>query len=146
MKCHQQKWTRLSFSESHQQKWTRMRISQIWLRHDQDLCVSSIWPGDGVLGTLVTNWAQPRSFSSRLSSTSQRCSELWDRQQKSLKFVQNQVWETILFARIMCGNVELLQPKFLSCGATSIYSLLCYSVPLLSHFSRPLIGRKYHRH
>ena len=38
-------------------------MAQIWLRHDQDLCVSSIWPGDGVLGTLVTNWAQPRSFS-----------------------------------------------------------------------------------
>merc|ERR1711942_301396 len=70
LKCHQQKWTRLSFSESHQQKWTRMRISQIWLRHVQDLCVSSIWPGDGVLGTLVTNWAQPRSFSPKPSSTS----------------------------------------------------------------------------
>ena len=60
-------------------------MAQIWLTHDQDLCVSSIWAGDWVLGTLVTNWAQPRSFSPKPSSTSQRCIELWDRNLKSLK-------------------------------------------------------------
>ena len=96
-------------------------MSQIWLGHDQDLCVSSIWAGDGVLGTLVTNWAQPRSFSSRLSSTSQRCSELWDRKLKSLKCVQNHVWETLLFARIMCAEFLTSNCKSLSVVTVSMF-------------------------
>merc|ERR1711942_141418 len=72
------------------------QMAQIWLGHDQDLCVSSIWAGDGVLGTLVTNWAQARSLSQKPSSTSQRCNELWDRNLKSLKCVPKHVWKTLL--------------------------------------------------
>ena len=69
------------------------QMAQIWRRHDQDLCVSSIWAGDGVLGTLVTNWAQPRSFPPKPSSTSQRCNELWDRNLKSLNIMGSwQIW------------------------------------------------------
>ena len=97
------------------------QMSQIWLGHDQDLCVSSIWAGDGVLGTLVTNWAQPRSFSPKPSSTSQRCNELWDRNLKSLKCVPKHVWETLLCARIMCAQFLTPNCKSLSVVPVSMF-------------------------
>ena len=98
-----------------------LRISQIWLRHDQELCVSSIWAGDWVLGTLVTIWAQPRSFSPKPSSTSQRCNELWDRNLKSLKCVPKHVWQTLLCARIMCAEFLTSNCKSLSVVTVSMF-------------------------